>query len=198
MSNPSHALTGVEKPDPGVCARCASQSSTCCQISPGQEEFCFPLSEIEMDRIREFHPSNGWFAQEPNTAAFISHVARLFPGEEERVGHLFHPRKFHYRLAVDSSGACRLLTDAGCALPREARPYYCRLYPVWRVGEHFAMLGDACLARREARGTAHLLRSLGQSPAVAKDLHSRLRMAWGLPPQSGLPAARVSYARNNR
>lgn len=181
-----------------ICARCASVGPTCCQLTPGQEEFCFPLSDIEMDRIRDFVVDKGWFAQSPNSSAFVNHVAMLFPGEQKLVEELFHPRKFHFRLAVDKAGKCIFLSDTGCNLPTEARPYYCRLFPVWVSGGEIMVLGAECLARREARGMGMLLRSFGQTPAKARELHARLRMAWGLPPERGMPRPTVSFARSNR
>jgi hypothetical protein len=167
-------------------------------LAPGQEEFCFPLSQVELDRLRDFAPARGWFAQENNSSAFVQHVARLFPGEEDLVEELFPPRKSHYRLAVDKTGACVFLKSDGCGLPIEARPYYCRLFPVWLEGDELRLLSSDCLAQREARGMAVLMRGLGMTPAKVKDLHARLRLAWGLPPAKGLPKAVVSYARDGR
>jgi len=184
--------------NPYVCARCAAMGPTCCQLTPGQEEFCFPLSEIEMDRIRDFVVNEGWFAQEPNSSAFLNHVQFLFPGEQKLVEELFHPRKFHYRLAVDNMGKCKFLSDTGCKLPVEARPYYCRLFPLWVNGDELMVLGAECLARREARGMGKLLGSLGLTPAKARELHARLRLAWGLSPEPGMPRPTVSFARSNR
>jgi Fe-S-cluster containining protein len=175
-----------DQTDPHVCARCAAAGPTCCQISSGQEELCFPLSNVEMDRIRDFAPPRGWFVQEPNAQRFVANVARLFPTETELVKTLFPAAKFHFRLATRTDGRCVFLGEQGCGLPREARPYYCRLYPVWRKGESLCMIDAPCLALRESRGTAHMLRTLGLSPQKVADLHSRLRMAWGLPPKEGL------------
>ena len=67
--------------DPHVCARCAASGPTCCTLTPGQEEFCFPLSEIERHRILEAGAGKGFFAQEANTSAFLDNLRKLFPGE---------------------------------------------------------------------------------------------------------------------
>ena len=184
--------------DPAICAHCATVSPTCCRVAPGREEFCFPLSEIEMDRIRDHVPQRGWFAMEANTSEFRAHVARLFPGEGQVVEGLFPDRKHHYRLALGRDGACRFLNVRGCVLPQEARPYHCRLYPLWIGDDGPAVLDGDCLARREARGAGALAEALGTTLAKVRDLHARLRMAWGLAPAKGLPRAVVSYARTNR
>lgn len=172
--------------DPMVCARCGG---ACCGITSGQEEFCFPLSDIELDRIRQFAPAKGWFAQEPNSSAFIGHVSRLFPGEQALIEQLFNPRKHHMRLAVNAAGQCTFVGPQGCILPTEARPYYCRIFPLWDGDAGLNILAaEGCLALREARGVGPLLASLGLTPAKARDLHARLRLAWGLPPKRTPPA----------
>lgn len=156
-------------------------------MTPGQEDACFPLSDIEMDRIRDHAGTHGWFAQEANSEAFLTHMCRLFPGEEELLRRLFHPRKHHFRLATRPDGRCALLGDAGCTLPEEVRPYYCRLFPVWYSGGRLHVLAGMCLAVKEAGGRARLLDSVGLSPQKSRDLFARLRLAWGLPPEPGMP-----------
>lgn len=172
--------------DPHVCARCAATGPTCCVLTPGQEEFCFPLSEIERHRILETGAGKGFFAQEPNSSAFLDNLRKLFPGEEERLEQLFPARGFHHRLATGPDGRCMLLGPRGCTLPREARPYYCRLFPLWpERGEVMVFGAGRCLARQEARGLLPLLRLLGESETNLRHLHGRLRLAWGLTPRDG-------------
>lgn len=176
--------------DPHVCQRCSFEGPTCCQLDPGSEESCFPLSAVERDKIlAELAGDAGAFARQANTPGFIENMKTLFPGEEELVEALFHPNKFHLRLAVDGEGRCRLLGPGGCILPREARPYYCRLFPLWPVGRSMRVFAAArCLAQRESRGgQARLMAVLGTSPKNVKELYGRLRLAWGLPPERGLP-----------
>lgn len=150
-----------------------------------------------MDRIRDFAGAHGWFAQEQNSVSFLSHMCRLFAGEEELVRRLFHPRKHHFRLALGPDGACALLGPRGCTLPVEARPYYCRLFPLWYADGRLVALGGACLAVKEGRGRAHLLDSVGLSPQKSRDLFARLRLAWGLPPEPGMPAVTLRLQQND-
>lgn len=173
--------------DPYVCSRCATRGATCCSLAPGQEEACFPLSISEKERIQDLYPESGVFALRPNSAAFINNVHSLFPGEEDMVERLFPAGKEHFSLAVTPGGDCRFLSSEGCLLPVEYRPYYCRLYPFWITnGEITIFDNPACLAREEALSLGRLQAVLDTSAAAIRDLHGRLRLAWGLPPTRGM------------
>ncbi len=179
-------MTLTQTGDSDICRRCSLQGPTCCRITPGQEEFCFPLSQTEKERIQEHMPHTGGFELSFNSRAFVAHVCRLFPGEEESVKSLFPDGKEHFRLATDARGACRFLGPEGCEIPQEARPYYCRLFPFWMV-ERDVIFFDApiCLVRREERTLNRMLIGLDTNRAVVKDLYGRLRLVWGLPPLKG-------------
>ncbi|MBU1003054.1 MAG: zinc/iron-chelating domain-containing protein [Proteobacteria bacterium] len=176
--------------DPHVCARCAQEGPTCCQLDPGNEESCFPLSEMERDRIlRELAGDEGAFAQQANTQGFVRNLRTLFPGEDQAVDRLFPETKFHIRLAVDEQGRCRLLGPQGCRLTRESRPYYCRLFPFWYTGGKLNIFSASrCLLQREGRTRLRMLALAGESEKRLKELYGRLRLAWGLAPTSSLPA----------
>jgi Fe-S-cluster containining protein len=123
----------------------------------------------------------------------------LFPRDAEAVAALFPARKDHFRLATDRTGRCAFLGRTGCRLPVEARPYHCRLFPVWFSAGRATVLADpGCLALREAPSMARLLDSLGLNLLRARDLHGRLRLAWGLPPREGMPAVPKAFARYTR
>jgi Fe-S-cluster containining protein len=121
------------------------------------------------------------FFTQVNTPNFLDNLCRLFPGEEARLGELFPPGGAHSRLAVSLTGACLLLGPEGCSLPREARPYYCRLFPFWiRGGRQMYFESKECQALRESRGGAGLLKRLGMTETGVIELYQRLREAWGL------------------
>lgn len=174
--------------DPHICARCAEQGPTCCRLDTGQEEMCFPLSKMERDRILEYLGGDaGAFAQQANTDAFVRNTESLFPGEEEAVDKLFPKNGFHLRLAVDKDGRCKLLGSEGCMLPREVRPYYCRLYPFWfKPGGMYIFASSRCLAQREGGTKKRLMALIGGSEKKLKELYGRLRLAWGFGPRKGL------------
>jgi Fe-S-cluster containining protein len=181
----------------GVCSRCAEQGSTCCVLTPGNEDLCFPVSTIERHRIEEqIGLDRGAFTLEPNSVAFRDSMLRMFPNDGTAVELLFPEGGTHARLSCDKEGRCVFLRRSGCLLPRPARPYYCRLFPLWVTGERITVFSAAgCLARREAQDLAAILDLLKCAAFTAFDLHGRLRLAWGLPPKEGLPCVTPSRAR---
>ena len=178
--------------DPHICARCAEQGPTCCRLDPGQEEMCFPLSEMERDRIlQELAGDAGAFARQANTEGFVANMHSLFSGEQQAVDELFPANGFHLRLATDETGSCRLLGPQGCTLSREVRPYYCRLYPFWfKTGGMYIFTSSRCLAQHEAGTKRKLISLFGMSDKQLKELYGRLRLAWGMPPRRGLAGIR--------
>mgnify|MGYP000112018827 CR=1 FL=1 len=178
---------GETESDPGVCARCAALGPTCCHLDPVDSEFCFPLSEMEKNRILDCSPISGGFVLQSNSNAFVDNVCRLFPGEDESVRAVFAESDSHFRLAVNEDGECRFLGSEGCTIPRECRPYYCRLFPFWVVGgEVIHFDAQICLARREGDSLPQILNSIGTNRAEIRDLYGRLRLAWGLSPARGM------------
>lgn len=175
--------------DPHICARCADVGPTCCRLEPGQEEVCFPLSDMERDRILDCSQSwKGAFAQEPNTRTFVDNLRKLFPGDRRTVREMFPLTKYHIRLATRADGSCRLLGKAGCVLPVEARPYYCRLFPFWILNGNITVFNyNRCEARKQVEETPEMLEIMGLTRARVFELHGRLRLAWGLPPKEGMP-----------
>lgn len=171
--------------DAEVCARCARSSGTCCTLATGQEEFCFPLSGAERAAMEAAGAGPGHFQEQENTPGFVDNLCRLFPGEEEAVRVLFPPGEAHHRLALAPTAAgtlaCRLLGPAGCGLPRQARPYYCRLFPFWVQGGAVLYFDfQECQAVRERRGSGQMYAALGTSEGDARELYASLRQSWGL------------------
>ncbi len=171
--------------DPAVCAQCARTSRTCCALAPGAEGDCFPVSKLEWERILDFAGQRGAFVQEPNTKPFVDMVARLFPGERKRVETLFPLHGVHLRLATEH-GRCRFLGSTGCDLPREARPFYCQLYPLWVYGERVTCFeASGCCAVRQNADIPALLDAMAMTHRETLTLFGRLRLAWGLEPGPG-------------
>lgn len=180
-----------------VCARCAGLGPTCCEISPGQEESCFPVSAVERQRISDHLAlSRGGFVEEKNSRAFVVTLGRLFPRERRVVEALFPATGTHLRLSTDSRGRCQFLGGAGCVLPNEVRPYYCRLFPFWTVSGRLTVFAPAgCLAHREGRTVPGVMTALGVKALHLLDLHSRLRLAWGFPPEEDMAFVTPALAR---
>ncbi|MBZ2170805.1 YkgJ family cysteine cluster protein [Nitratidesulfovibrio sp. SRB-5] len=197
-----HARRDAPAPDPSACARCAAQGTTCCSTTPGEEEFCFPLSRSEWERIVEWCDHVGGFATERNTRPFVDGMKRLFPGEEAAVEALFPLHGEHLRLAVDRRGDCAFLGTEGCRLPREVRPWYCRLFPLWMRGERITLFTpDHCVVVREGRTLSGVLAAVHLTEKDVRLLFGRLRLAWGLTPldafEAGLPFAAPADAAPN-
>ncbi len=182
--------------DPHVCKRCTDRGPTCCRLEPGEEEVCFPLSEMERDRILECAKDKGAFVQQHNTKPFVDNVKRLFPKDKQRIEQLFPEHGFHLRLATRTDGSCVFLGSEGCTLPREARPHYCLIFPVWIIGERLRLFTPSgCLAVEESRDVAELLECLGMNEPEVRLLHGRIRLAWGLPPKDNMPVLEQAFRR---
>lgn len=163
-----------------VCARCAVCGPACCLVEPGREHLCFPLSPAEIERIAPHAPAIAWHVSETTSPELLDVLQSLFPAEAAMIAAIFPAGGAHERLATDPSGRCLLLSDSGCVLPVHARPRHCALYPFWMRGQSLMLLDSECLAIREARGTAMILRSLGMTPARVRELFAGLRASLGL------------------
>jgi Fe-S-cluster containining protein len=182
--------------DPHVCVRCTERGPTCCRLEPGEEKVCFPISEMERDRILEVADDKGAFVQEPNNEPFLDNVKRLFPKEKDLADQLFPRHKFHLRLATRADGSCVFLGSRGCTLPREVRPHYCLIFPFWIMGGRLTIFTPPnCLAVEECRDVVGMLQTLEMTEAEVRLLHGRLRLAWGLPPREGMPLLEQAFSR---
>jgi Fe-S-cluster containining protein len=142
---------------------------------------------MERQRIVEYGPKKGGLTGQRNSKAFLDHVSRLFPGEGKRLAVLFPAHGEHLRLATLPDGRCAFLGPTGCVLPREARPYYCRLFPFWvSAGAVTAFDAKGCLACDEGRSVKGMLPLLEMSRPLVLKLHGQLRLAWGMVPEVAL------------
>ena len=185
--------------NPHICVACAAQGPTCCRLLPGSEEHTFPLSHLEWTRILEHVPDQGFFASERNSPAFLTSMRHLFSGENEALEQLFPPHGEHLRLATRPDGDCAFLGPAGCVLPNEVRPSYCRIFPFWVFGDRVTLFKPAyCLAVRRAGVVRTLFETMGMTEAEVRHLYGTLRLAWGLPPEKGMPAPLAALARRKK
>ena len=167
-----------------TCALCAEVSLTCCQLNPGQEEFCFPLSNPEVAVLERQLPStDGFFVTMPNSPAFLQALTHLFPFSGEILRRRFPRRSSHQRLATDADGRCAFLGGKGCVLSDEHRPLFCRLFPFWIVGEQLYIFEyERCLQIKTAQSLHEVLAAFGTTLETLGDLYDRLCLAWGLGP----------------
>jgi Fe-S-cluster containining protein len=169
--------------EPLICARCASVNPTCCRTDPADGAACFPLSEAERERLAPHAaalnlPDAG---TEENTPEFLRLMLVLFPGGRARLAAAFPRGETHHRLPLAGDGACLFLREDGCALPRDARPWYCQLFPLWVRGEYFDRFRpETCLVTHEAPRLRDAFAALGTTPERVKSLYLSLRRDWGM------------------
>ena len=113
-----------------ICATCAQNGPTCCQLEQGQTDFSFPLSGVEKDTISACDRWQGmcFTARLSNSTRFISHFKNLFPNDRDRIQAFYPEHGRHEHLLTDERGRCVSLGPAGCLLPGKACPLYCRLF----------------------------------------------------------------------
>ncbi len=173
-----------------LCRECARLGPTCCKSDSSQRHLSFPLSEEEWKRMLPYaHVAEEKFGtpeiriEEPNSPEFTQVVSCIFPGEGKALESLFPEEGRHWRLKTGPDGACVFLGEAGCMLPRDVRPWYCRLFPAWmNRGAATILLADECLIARKAKTPASGLFLLKMSVNEVARLYARLREDWGLPP----------------
>ncbi len=161
-----------------ICARCAARQQTCCQLDPGTEADCFSLSLPEKERLLAAGYTDFW-QQETTSSAFLHNMYSLFPQSRRRVREVFPLGAAHDRLAIRADGCCVFLGDSGCVLPREIRPWYCRLFPFWVVSGKVSILADEhCLVVQ--LGIRGGLQALDIPVKSVIQLYASLVEDWGL------------------
>lgn len=175
-----------------LCLECARSGPTCCKSDASQRHLSFPLSDEEWKRMLPYADvAQEKFGvpeirlSEPNSLEFIEAMTCIFPGEDRVLTRLFPEGGHHWRLKTGPDGACVFLGEAGCILPRDIRPWYCRLFPSWmNRGAVTIFLADECLIAQKAKTPASGLFLLNTSVNEVARLYAKLREDWGLPPAS--------------
>ena len=122
-------------------------------------------------------------APEDNGPEFLQALHRLFPGERARLELTFPSGRRHFRLRLRPDGSCVFQGEAGCRLPREARPWYCRLFPAWVRGRVTTLFqSGTCLIARQAFSPAQGLDLLNTTAGETRRLYDALRKDWRLAP----------------
>lgn len=131
----------------------------------------------------EAPPANGDVvcSVEPNHPDFIASMHALFPGKKKRIADLFPNGGTHFSLRIRSDGACVFLGREGCRLPRDVRPWYCRIFPAWIMDDALTLfLSSECLISAQAKGPIHGLQLLDRTLSHVHELHAALRRDWNL------------------
>ncbi len=160
-------------PDTSLCARCHQAGGGCCRADSEGVEYMFGLTRGEIEIMAQasgLDPSQFVVADQasPRFLAFLESLHPLFLQTMPR------GRRLRLRL---SRGDCCFLGEQGCRLPVEARPLYCRMYPLF-VNPHgrlMVLVSQACLAQQGARSWREVMRGLGQDEATLRGLFGRLQ-----------------------
>lgn len=169
----------MNRTDPKICALCAAQGPSCCALSPGDEQFCFPLGSADRAAIMAAGYTDTGMVEVTNTRDFVDQLANLLP--DHNVPTVFAPGGRHWRLAVSPRGQCVFLGAAGCLLDQSSRPGYCRLFPFWIYeGRLTWFVSEDCLAARTHTSAASMLRCLDMDAARVRALFTELCTDLGL------------------
>ncbi|SBW10122.1 conserved hypothetical protein [uncultured delta proteobacterium] len=169
--------------DPFICARCAATGPTCCRTDPAGSDKCFPLSEAEKKRLAPHAASLNVpaAAEEENTPEFLRLMLLLFPDGQKRLAAAFPQGEKHWRLPLAKDGTCLFLQEDGCFLPRDARPWYCQLFPLWVRRNYFDRFQpESCLLTRESPRLQDVFATLGMTHEQAKTVYRSLCHDWGM------------------
>ncbi len=164
-----------------ICAVCAQNGSTCCQLTQGDGNLSFPLSRIEKQSITAYDTLKEvrFTVQTANSDQFICRLEFLFPDDLNRSQALFPEHSHHERLLTNSLGHCVFLGPMGCILPAKARPFYCRLFPFWVIRDKVVFFScDLCQAQKGAGTVNKVITRLETNPAKILLLYNALRRAW--------------------
>lgn len=141
-----------------VCARCHELQQGCC-FSFNDTSQVFSLLSMEVTRISQASGMAGgaFTTRDEISPQFRELLLALNPALAATV-----PGNQRTRLKILPNGHCFFLTEHGCLLPVEARPYYCRIYPFWITtgGRLFVLMNANCLAQKKAPTWQHVLEKM--------------------------------------
>jgi Fe-S-cluster containining protein len=164
-----------------ICAQCSEIYPTCCQIKQELAEYCFPLSKPEIEKIREKIGTDDFYVQEKNSNNFIHKLISLLPEYKQKIVQLFPPDETHYRMRLQDNGKCCFLTDNGCNLTGDDRPFYCQVYPFWIYNQKITYFEDKyCLAQEKTKKISYLLKLFSVTINSIEDNFNSMITALGL------------------
>ena len=164
-----------------ICAVCAQNGPTCCQLRQEYADLSFPLSRVEKETIAAYERWKGvsFTVQAANSVQLISRLKFLFPDDLDIIKTLFPENGRHERLLTNKLGHCVFLGPMGCLLPGKARPFYCRLFPFWVIGGRVAFFPfDLCQAQKGTRSVKKVMMRLQVDTSQILSLYNALRGAW--------------------
>ena len=179
-----------------LCARCSRMGNSCCVADRKEADLFFPLSQKEWERLQPYahlallddatlerqKPEEDSIRQSvANSPEFLASMGRMFPAHVHRFEVLFPTPGKHFHIAVRHNGECAFLGEEGCVLPREVRPWYCLLFPIWVHGNTLTnFVPKHCLVTQTGQYSMSICRLLGNTPEEVRRLFACLCEDWGL------------------
>ncbi|PID27849.1 MAG: hypothetical protein CSB55_07310 [Candidatus Cloacimonadota bacterium] len=154
--------------NPDICGECHKIGDGCCLLKPEFTDYLFGLTPYEVRRIKaetgldkaEFTDDN--IVSEDFLRALLKtdkNMIKMFPDR----------RRIHLKI---KNGQCVFLTDSGCQLSAETRPFYCKLYPFWySEGRLILLKSSFCLAQKDAVSIYRIMRKLGAEEDELKEIY---------------------------
>ncbi len=186
-------MAGLDRTAALICRECSLATGGCCAC-PDQSEPGFPISPAEVERMAAYadlaapagggaDPRERVVMSAPNNPEFLSALEALLPRHKKAIAALFPAGGAYARPRLTAAGDCVFRGEAGCRLPREARPWYCRIFPLWMRGEAVTLLdfGD-CRLCLETRSPVEAMRLLGMTALDVRTLFAAMLRDWNINP----------------
>jgi len=165
-----------------ICIECSRVFPTCCVAPDNRREEMTVLSADEVTMILSetgYKNCSQYIAEVPNSKDFFKKLASLFPYNVEEIIAKNKPGAHHYRIRIKKDNRCSFLTDTGCLLPYNSRPWFCRIYPFWVMdGEVELFTNNQCLALLRSSGISQVYDLFNTNEQEVVELYSKLKDAW--------------------
>lgn len=158
-----------------ICAQCHDLGRGCCTLGAFGSDEMFPMTWSEVQTIvREtgLFPERFVVADRP-PADFLRMAGALHP--------LFSgcmPGGIRLRLKV-AGDKCVFLSEHGCQLSKDLRPFYCQLYPFFFTpdGRLMVLMSERCLAQEGARSWREVMTRMEEGEDRLRVLLARYQEA---------------------
>ena len=151
-----------------ICAKCHLIGSGCCFLKQDEKKFMFGLT---LDEIKKIEKETGLEQYQIVKTDFVDQTfADNLRNFDEIFENTFLNDK-RFRLQIENN-VCRFLTEIGCKLPVDVRPYYCRLYPFWvQNGEVIIVGADKNKKKKDTDSVDECLKLMNVSKEQVYQLH---------------------------
>ena len=174
-----------------ICRECSLQTGGCCRsVDPCAAGF--PLSLPELERLMAYagladqsveaeSPLDRVSMTAPNDTEFLQAMNALLPRHKKAIAALFPPGGVYRKPRLLPSGDCVFRSEQGCRLPREARPWYCKLFPLWMRGQAVMLMNpDGCRLRQVTGSPIEAMRLMSTSAPEVRLLFAAMLRDWNL------------------